>query len=153
MQDLSGRRRLVRLPEHGTLGGVCAGIADYLDADVTLVRFVWVILSIVPGSIIGGIIAYFSALVIMPVSSTPGTAPRARVMRSRVDRKIAGVCGGLAEYLVIDSTVVRLVWAVLSIVPGCIVLGVAAYIVAWFIVPERPSTTVPAATPATGPAI
>jgi phage shock protein C len=153
MHDLSGRRRLVRLPEHGTLGGVCAGIADYLDADVTLVRFLWVILSIVPGSIIGGIIAYVAAMVIMPVSNAGAAAPRARVMRSRVDRKIAGVCGGLAEYLGVDSTVVRLVWAVLSIVPGCIVLGVAAYIIAWFIVPERPTTTVPSATPATGPAV
>jgi phage shock protein C len=152
MQDQSGRRRLVRLPDHGTLGGVCAGIAEYLDADVTLVRFVAVILSIVPGTIVGGIVAYLAALLIMPVSTT-AAAPRARVMRSKVDRKIAGVCGGLAEYFVVDSTVVRLVWVVLSIVPGCIVLGVAAYIVAWFIVPERPSSMVPAATPATGPAI
>jgi phage shock protein C len=152
MQDQSGRRRLVRLPDHGTLGGVCAGIAEYLDADVTLVRFVAVILSIVPGSIVGGIVAYLAALLIMPVSTT-AAAPRARVMRSKADRKIAGVCGGLAEYFVVDSTVVRLVWVVLSIVPGCIVLGVAAYIVAWFIVPERPSSMVPAATPATGTAI
>src|SRR5881409_3938664 len=149
MTDLS--RRLVRLPAHGKLGGVCAGLAEYLDADVTLVRLVWVILSIVPGGFVGGIIAYVAALIIMPVADRDAAAPRARLMRSRTDRKIAGVCGGLAENAGIDSTVVRLIWAVLTIVPGCILLGVAAYFVAWLIMPERPATLSTAA-PATGPA-
>jgi phage shock protein C len=90
MHDVSPQRRLVRLPAYGKLGGVCAGIAEFLDADVTLVRLVWVILSIVPGVFIGGVIAYLAALFIVPVSST-SAAPRARVMRSSADRKIAGV--------------------------------------------------------------
>jgi phage shock protein PspC (stress-responsive transcriptional regulator) len=148
MNDRS-RRRLVRLPAHGKLGGVCAGLAEYLDADVTLVRLVWVILSILPGGVIGGIVAYLAALFIVPVS-TDAAAPRARVMRSPTDRKIAGVCGGLAEYLEVDSTVVRLVWAVLTIVPGAIVLGVAAYLVAWFIVPERSAGGMTSTAAATG---
>jgi phage shock protein C len=150
MNDPS-RRRLVRLPSHGKLGGVCAGIAEYLDADVTLVRLVWVILSVVPGGLIGGVVAYLAALFIVPVSSA-AAAPRARVMRSVADRKIAGVCGGLAEYLNLDSTVVRLAWAVLTIVPGAIVLGIAAYLVAWFIVPERSVGRITSTAPATGPA-
>jgi phage shock protein C len=151
MSDLSARRRLFRLPAHGKLGGVCAGIAEYLDADVTLVRVMWVILSIVPGGFIGGIVAYVAAVLIVPVSNAAAPAPRARVMRSSVDRKIAGVCGGLGENLGVDSTVVRLVWAVLTIVPGAIVLGVAAYLVAWFVMPERRAVPM-SATPATGPA-
>jgi phage shock protein C len=150
MNDPSGRRRLVRIPAHGRLGGVCAGIAEYLDADVTLVRLVWVILSIVPGGFIGGLVAYLAALMIVPASSAAAAAPRARVMRSTLDRKIAGVCGGLAEYMAVDSTVVRLAWAVLTIVPGAIVLGVAAYLVAWFIVPQRSAAPMTAPTPATG---
>ncbi len=151
MSDLSARRRLFRLPAYGKLGGVCAGIAEYLDADVTLVRLVWVILSIVPGGFIGGIVAYVAAVLIVPASNAGAPAPRARVMRSSVDRKIAGVCGGLGENLGVDSTVVRLIWAVLTIVPGAIVLGVAAYLVAWFVMPERPRVPMSAA-PATGPA-
>jgi phage shock protein C len=149
MNELSPRRRLVRLPAHGRLGGVCAGMAEYLDADVTVVRLVWVILSIVPGGFIGGIVAYLAALFIVPISSA-AEAPRARVTRSTIDRKIAGVCGGLAEYLNIDSTVVRLAWAVLTIVPGAIVFGVAAYLVAWLIMPERPVPAMSSAVPATG---
>jgi phage shock protein C len=149
MTELSPRRRLVRLPAHGKLGGVCAGMAEYLDADVTVVRLAWVILSIVPGVCIGGLVAYLAALFIVPVSSA-GAAPRARVTRSTSDRTIAGVCGGLAEYLDIDSTVVRLAWAVLTIVPGAILFGVAAYLVAWLIMPERPSAAMSTAMPAPG---
>jgi phage shock protein C len=138
MNGQSTSRRLVRLPAHGKLGGVCAGLADYMDADVTIVRLVWVVLSIVPGGLVGGVVAYVAAMVIMPVSNANIAAPRARVTRSRTDRKIAGVCGGLAENLGVDSTVVRLAWAILTIVPGAIVLGVAAYLVAWLIMPEQP---------------
>jgi phage shock protein C len=62
-----------------------------------------------------------------------------RLMRSAVDSKIAGVCGGLAEYLSVDPTLVRLAWAVLAVVPGGIVGGVLAYVLAWLIVPKAPT--------------
>ena len=61
-----------------------------------------------------------------------------RLMRSATDSKIAGVCGGLAEYLGVDSTIVRLFWAILAVVPGGIVGGIVAYLVAWVIVPKAP---------------
>lgn len=134
------RRPLRRLSSRGRLGGVCAGIAEYLDADVTLVRLAWVVLSIVPGGIVGGLIAYLAAWIVMPDASrsaSPEPAGVHRLTRSRGDRKIAGVCGGLAEYLGIDSTLVRLIWVVLSIVPGAIVFGFVAYASAWFIMPDE----------------
>ena len=61
-----------------------------------------------------------------------------RLMRSTTDSKIAGVCGGLAEYLGVDSTIVRLVWAILAVVPGGIVGGIVGYVVAWVIMPKAP---------------
>jgi phage shock protein C len=61
-----------------------------------------------------------------------------RLMRSPTDVKIAGVCGGLAEYLGVDPTIVRLFWAILAVVPGGIVGGIVAYVVAWVIVPKAP---------------
>jgi phage shock protein PspC (stress-responsive transcriptional regulator) len=136
---MSSPKRLYRNSSSGRIAGVCAGIADYLDADVTLIRIVWVVLSIVPGGFVGGLIAYIAAWAIMPDSNLTAEAegsPQQRLTRSTVDRRIAGVCGGLAEYLKVDSTLVRLVWAILTIVPGAIVLGVVAYLVAWFIMPE-----------------
>jgi phage shock protein C len=62
-----------------------------------------------------------------------------RLMGSATDSKIAGVCGGLAEYLGVDSTIVRLFWAVLAVVPGGIVGGIVAYLVAWVIMPKAPA--------------
>jgi phage shock protein C len=138
-------RRLVRLSSQGRIAGVCAGIADYLNTDVTLVRLAWVLLSIIPGALLGGVLAYLAAWILLPESHAEvNRSGPARLTRSATDRKIAGVCGGIAEYIAIDPTVVRVVWAVLAIVPGCIVFGVLAYLVAWFIMPERPvSTMVP----------
>ena len=138
-------RRLVRAPGAGRIAGVCAGIAAYQDTDVVLVRLIWVILSIVPGGFIGGIIAYVAAWLIMPAPSAPEPAVPAGLTRSATDRKIAGVCGGIADYLAVDPTVIRVAWAVLTIVPGGIVLGVIAYLAAWFIMPEpHGAATVPA---------
>ena len=68
-----------------------------------------------------------------------------RLMRSASDRKLAGVCGGIAEYLEIDSTVVRLVWLLLVVVPVPLVPAVVAYLIAWLVMPQAPN---PAAQPA-----
>jgi phage shock protein C len=141
-------KRLYRNSAAGRIAGVCAGIAEYLDADVTLIRLVWIVLSIVPGGFIGGIVAYVAAWAIMTDSSMPANvgAATSRLTRSTTDRKLAGVCGGLAEYFRVDSTAVRVLWAILTIIPGAIVLGVVAYLVAWFIMPgDRPPQVVVAA--------
>src|SRR5262245_55922366 len=130
-------RRLLRLPSSGRIAGVCAGIAGYLDTDVTFVRLAWVVLSIIPGCLVGGLVAYIAAWLIMPPS--PGilssAAGRKRLVRSPTDRKLGGVCGGIAEYFEVDSTVVRVLAVILAIVPGTVVLGVVAYLAAWFIIP------------------
>ena len=57
-----------------------------------------------------------------------------RLMRSVTDRKIAGVCGGLAKYLNVDPTVVRIVFLVALI---CGSLGFWAYIIVWIAAPEE----------------
>ena len=56
-------------------------------------------------------------------------------MRSRTDEKIAGVCGGFAEYLEIDVTLVRLIWLAALFLGGW---GLIAYIVAWIVMPLEP---------------
>src|SRR5437773_11017496 len=105
------KRRLVRRPDEGKLGGVCAGLAEYFDLDVALVRAAWVVLSIWPGAIVLGVIAYLAAWILMPRAETPAAATsRPRLLRSQADRRIAGVCGGLADYFDVDPTIVRLAW-------------------------------------------
>ena len=109
----------------------------YLGVDPALVRILWVVLSIVPGAILFGLIAYLAAWLLIPEATiaSAAIATRRRLTRSRTDRKLAGVCGGLAEYFEVDSTPVRLLWVVLTIFPGAIVCGVVAYVVAWLVMP------------------
>jgi phage shock protein C len=59
-----------------------------------------------------------------------------RLLRSATDSKIAGVCGGIAEYFEVDSTLVRVIWAVLSLVPGAVAGGALIYIFCWIIIPK-----------------
>ena len=148
------KRRLRRSISERRIAGICGGLAEYFDVDVSLVRLAWVVLSIVPGAILFGVLAYLAAWVLMPESAeVPVARPAAatRLTRSATDRKIGGVCGGLAEYFSVDPTAVRLLWVVLSIIPGAIICGVLAYVVAWLIMPmvPLPETT---ASPATGSA-
>jgi phage shock protein C len=58
-----------------------------------------------------------------------------RLMRSGADKKIAGVCGGLAEYFDLDATIIRLCWLLAVLCAGT---GVIAYIVLWIILPVAP---------------
>ena len=57
------------------------------------------------------------------------------LVRSRAGRMLAGVCAGVADYLGFDPTVVRVIWAVVSVVTGG--AGVLAYLVAWIIIPDE----------------
>ncbi len=57
-----------------------------------------------------------------------------KLYKSSTDKKIFGVCGGIAEYFDIDSTVVRLIWAI-SIL--CIGTGLLAYLIAALILPSQ----------------
>ena len=141
-------RRLTRPRLQGKIAGVCAGLADYFDVDVVLIRVLWVVLSIVPGAIIGGVVAYAAAWLVIPASTEPLPVPRERrLTRSATDRKVAGICGGLAEYFGVDATAVRLLWCVLSILFGAVIGGVIAYVAAWFIIPRSPELTLSTAAP------
>ena len=58
-----------------------------------------------------------------------------KLYKSSTDKKLAGVCGGIAEYFHIDSTLVRLGWVLFSLLGGS---GLLAYIIAAIIMPDRP---------------
>jgi phage shock protein C len=63
---------------------------------------------------------------------------RKRLMRPRANRKIAGVCAGLAEYFDLDTTLVRVLWLLITIF-SAVVFGILAYFVAWIVMPEEPA--------------
>ena len=58
-----------------------------------------------------------------------------KLYRSRVDKKVCGVCSGLAKYMNIDVTVIRLITILLTLFVGG---GLLAYIVCALVIPEEP---------------
>ncbi|MGH2816851.1 MAG: PspC domain-containing protein [Actinomycetota bacterium] len=58
-----------------------------------------------------------------------------RLARSKSDRKIAGVCGGVAEFFGVDSTTVRVLWVIAGIIPGG--WGILPYVILWIVLPEE----------------
>jgi phage shock protein C len=62
-----------------------------------------------------------------------GPPPR-RLTRSSKHKMIAGVCGGLAEYFVLDPTLVRVAYVILSII-SAVFPGILAYIILMFVMP------------------
>jgi phage shock protein C len=226
-------RRLQKSRTDRMIDGVCGGIAAYFSIDATLVRIVWVLLTLFGGS---GVILYIAAMIIMPkeelspASASPASPPKNhdqntkfwgillvavgafwlmgnlgfplwhhwwsfpwhigvplllilagvmfmfggreyfaqqpsspdqqpaqeggatgpsgaapftshRLYRSRTDKKILGVCGGIAAHLTVDPVIVRL-----SFVIGALAsFGFAflLYVVMGIVVPKEPATVVP----------
>ncbi len=58
-----------------------------------------------------------------------------RLYLSATDKKLAGVCGGIAEYFGLDSTLVRIGWAILIVFAGS---GLLLYIICALIIPKQP---------------
>jgi phage shock protein C len=58
-----------------------------------------------------------------------------RLYRSKKDRILGGVCAGLGEHLDVDPTVIRLIWAVVSVLS--LGTGIVIYVLAWIIIPEE----------------
>ncbi len=70
----AGRKLLMRSATNSRLGGVCGGIADYLDLDPTIVRLVWALVTIFSGLVIGTVM-YFVAWIVMPLAPLPAPMP------------------------------------------------------------------------------
>lgn len=70
-----------------------------------------------------------------PSPAAPGAVVPRRLMRSRDDRVIAGVCGGLGEYLGVDAVLIRIAALILVFAGGA---GILLYVIGWIAMPEAP---------------
>jgi phage shock protein C len=61
--------------------------------------------------------------------------PTRKLYRSKTNRKLAGVCGGLAQYFNIDATLIRVLFVLLAVLGGS---GLVLYLAMWIIVPKEP---------------
>jgi phage shock protein C len=204
-------RRLYRSQTDRLIGGVCGGLAEYLQVDSTVVRVLWILLTLLGGS---GVILYLVALFVVPPNPTQVPLPRSsgntptvvgigfiiigtllfldnmelfnlrslwrgvkdyllplllillggyflarsrraepppappagettstesalpkRLRRSLYDRKLFGVCGGLAEYFDVDSSVVRILFAIFTLLS--LGFGIVVYLGLWLLMPEH----------------
>jgi len=101
--------------------------------------FIWAGLLIAGGLYL--IFGYRGRSVDAPESATAETPqetsePSHRLLRSRQERMLAGVCGGIAREFDIDPSLVRLGWVILTLLSGGV--GIILYIVAIFVMPEEP---------------
>jgi phage shock protein C len=73
----------------------------------------------------------------MPVRLAKGGAmdQTRKLYRSKTDRKLAGVCGGLAQYFGVDATLIRVLFVLLAVLGGS---GLLLYVAMWIIVPNEP---------------
>lgn len=138
----TGARRLRRSPSDKVFGGVCGGLGEYFDIDPVILRVIWAVLAISGIGILAYIICWLvideGPVAAPAVAAAPIVAPAAgtkRLRRSASDAKWAGVCGGIAAHMGVDSTAVRLIWVILSIIPGSIIGGLIAYFIAWLVMP------------------
>ena len=228
------QRRLYRNQSNKVIAGVCSGLGEYLNMDATVVRLIWILLTLLGGA---GIIAYILAYFIIPIKpdksdqttptqihnftavrifgflfvgagvailldnleilsfyrwwhmswefifpgllilsgiyfltkhdkrttpqqvqeppssgeqpsqdQTPPTAsssteqPKTKVLhRSITDKKLFGICGGAGEYFDLDPTIIRIAYAIFTVISGG--TGILIYLLMYLIIPEgQPQT-------------
>jgi phage shock protein PspC (stress-responsive transcriptional regulator) len=128
--------KLHRLSSQKKIAGVCAGLGEYFDLDPLFFRLFFLV-----SLFFGGLGALVYLLLWIMAPEKPGAdgklAPASGLHLSRADRKIAGVCGGLGEWLDIDPVFLRVAFILLALVGG---LGVAVYLLLWLFLPRASAT-------------
>ena len=117
--------------------GICAGLADYFNLDPTIVRLIAVEIAFLTAAV-PTLIAYFVMAFVIPEAPADvyqTNQNTARRLSKGTDKKISGVCSGIAEYLNMDPTIVRLIFVLLFLLIGN---GLYTYIACMIIFPEAP---------------
>ena len=145
-------KRLYRDSSDKFIGGVCSGIAGYLNVDPAIVRILFAIITF--GGFGLGFVAYILLWIILPERDLDNYTGK-RLYRNPDDRIISGVAGGLAAYFGARASTIRIIFAapiILSLLIGAlngdfelfpnIVFGsltgtfILAYVILWIVLPE-----------------
>ncbi len=120
------------------IAGVCGGLGQFFNFDPTVIRLVLTFLCIITG-FLPLIIAYIIASLLIPLGPKSYIQPNCKkIYRSRSNRKISGICGGLSEALHIDATIIRILMVVCLFITGVLPL-IIGYVIATVIIPESPN--------------
>jgi phage shock protein PspC (stress-responsive transcriptional regulator) len=129
-------KRLMRDQKRKTLGGVCSGIANYMNVDAVWIRLLFALLAFAYGITI---VVYVVMWIAVPGSyDLDEPEVEKKLFRDGNRKVIGGVSGGLSAFLNLDITAVRVLFLVFTFAGG---LGIFIYIVMWLILPEARSIT------------
>ncbi|SDD82659.1 PspC domain-containing protein [Niabella drilacis] len=149
----AGSRKLYRDANNKVLGGVCSGVANWINIDPSIVRVLFAIIAF--GSFGTGLLIYILLWIFLPARDLEGYKGK-RLFRNPDDKKIGGVASGIAAYFGKEANTVRLIFAlpfILSIINGIFSHGnfdpfrgvffgslsgtfLTAYIILWIVLPE-----------------
>jgi len=142
MKSLDSLRGPLHRSSDGFIGGVCEGLGRHFDVNPTILRVIWLVAVFFFGT---GILLYLALWWLMPhedhLISEPtvwrkehsGRYP-SPLTRTAHDKKIFGVCGGLARAWQVDPTFVRL--GALTLTMFSAGLAIFAYLIAAFVIPN-----------------
>ncbi|MBN2480061.1 MAG: PspC domain-containing protein [Parachlamydiales bacterium] len=129
-------KKIYRSQTNKKISGLCGGIGNYLNIDPTLIRLLMIVVLIFTG-FFPVFIAYIIASIIIPMEPRSNIERSfKRLYRSAKNKKIAGVCGGIAEFFKMDATVIRLIFVFLFFLTA-IVPMTFVYIIAWIVMPQK----------------
>lgn len=119
------------------VAGVCGGLGHYFKIDPTFIRLGFILL-LYPTFFIPPILIYLILWMLLPQGPSVYIETRTKKLyRSTYNRRLAGICGGIGEFLKIDGNIIRIIFVVMTLITGFFPL-ITAYIVGSLIIPERP---------------
>jgi phage shock protein PspC (stress-responsive transcriptional regulator) len=101
-------KHLTRSAKEKMIGGVCGGLATYLNIDPTIIRVALIIFTTAWGL---GIVVYLLLWALLPVSDVETPVIRRRLYRNPRQKVVGGVCSGIAAYANIDPIIPRIIFA------------------------------------------
>jgi phage shock protein PspC (stress-responsive transcriptional regulator) len=132
----AANRRLYRDNKRKILGGVCSGLAHYFNVDPVWPRLVFALLAFATYG--GLVVAYIIMWIAIPASDSLEDDTTKKMYRDTDNRVIGGVASGIAAFLGIDSTIMRVLFIVFAFAGG---LGLVIYIIMWIALPEARTIT------------
>ncbi len=118
------------------MAGICGGLGNYFSIDPNFIRILVVFICVLT-VVFPILMVYFIASIFIPLE--PVNAPAIdvkRLYRSRKDRFIGGICGGSAQFFNIDSSVLRLIFVVITFITGLLPMLIT-YLIGLAIIPEK----------------
>ncbi|HHE40284.1 MAG TPA: PspC domain-containing protein [Candidatus Cloacimonetes bacterium] len=128
---------LYRNTKNGKIAGVCSGLAEYMDVDVSLIRIVWLFFVIFGGA---GLLLYLIAALVIPAKSGDDVEiivedeEQKRLTRDSENAVIFGVCSGIAKHFGMDVSVVRIIFLLMGLYFAS---GIFLYIILALVLPKN----------------